>query len=320
MLYVSTRNTTDTFTAYRALHEERAPDGGFYVPFRLPHFSEEMLQSLKGQSFSDAVAQVLNLFFGLRLRGWDVACAIGRDAVRIENTNQRLAVAECWHNPDGTFTYLVRQLYNLAAGKDSVPSGWFCIAAEIALLFGLYASMADTPEKGFDIAVAAGNFEDIAAARFAKDMGLPINTLICTCNENSAAWDFVNKGEWNTNLPLIKTGLPALDIVNPAYVEYFIFANLGVLEVSRYLDTCQRKGIYRIDDEQLEIVNTNLYMSVVSAKRVDTIIAGMFSSIQYRIDSYTALAYGGLQDYRSSVGLNFDTIVLAKERPGRAKE
>ena len=43
MLYISTRNNTDTYTAHRALHEEYAPDGGFYVPFYLPTFSSDAL-------------------------------------------------------------------------------------------------------------------------------------------------------------------------------------------------------------------------------------------------------------------------------------
>ena len=50
MLYVTTRNDQEVYTAQRALREGRGPDGGFYVPFRDPVFPEEDTQGKHGQS------------------------------------------------------------------------------------------------------------------------------------------------------------------------------------------------------------------------------------------------------------------------------
>ena len=47
MLYVSTRNTAATYTAHRAIHETRTPDGGVYVPFLVPVFSAEQLLEMR---------------------------------------------------------------------------------------------------------------------------------------------------------------------------------------------------------------------------------------------------------------------------------
>ena len=44
MLYVTTRDSRDAYTANRALSENRGPEGGFYVPMRLPHFEAEELK------------------------------------------------------------------------------------------------------------------------------------------------------------------------------------------------------------------------------------------------------------------------------------
>ena len=104
MLYVSTRNPADTYTAYRALHENATPDGGQSVPFHLSTFTHEELFALKGQSFSAIVAQMLNLFFGLNLNSWDVESAIGRTPAKLESVGQRLKIAELWHNPEGDCT------------------------------------------------------------------------------------------------------------------------------------------------------------------------------------------------------------------------
>lgn len=323
MLYLSTRNATDCYTAYRALNEERTPDGGFFVPFRLPVFSCEELLEIKALSSCEAIAKVLNLLFGLRLSGWDVECAVGRHPLKPEFVNQRLLFAEGWRNPEGSFQYILTNLYRKMTRRTDAacePSGWAYIAIEIALLFGLYAAVKAVPEQGLDAAVSTGDFADITAVLYAKEMGLPINVLICTGNENSAAWDLLTKGEFHTNAALATTDLPQLDVTQPRYMECFIFNRLGIEEVQRYLDACKRKSVYRVDEEQLKVLSENIFGAVVSTNRVDAIVSGMYRANGYAIDPYTAVAYGGLQNYRAHTGVNRDTLILAKQRPAPAKE
>lgn len=323
MLYLSTRNTTDCYTAYRALNEDRAPDGGIYMPFHLPTFTGDELYEIKTHSSCEAIARVLNLFFGLRLSGWDVECVVGRYPLKPEPVNQRLLFAEGWRNPEGSFQYLLTSLYRKLTGKtDAVYHcfGWAHIAIEIALLFGLYATIEDVPEQGFDVAVATGNFADITAFLLAKQMGLPINVIVCSVNENSAAWDLITKGEFPANAALVTTNLPQMNIAQQNYIEALLYVRFGTSEVQRYLDASNKKMPYRVDEEQLKILNENMFAEVVSSNRVDTIISGMYRANGYAIDPYTALAYGGLQDYRSRTGVNRDTLILAKQRPNLKRE
>lgn len=323
MLYVSTRNKNDTFTAYRALHETNAPDGGFYVPFRLPVFTQDEISALRSQSCGDTIAQILNSFFGLRLTGWDVECKIGRYPFRTTIVNYRLIMAETWHNPGGSWDYLVRNLFQLIIGTEdhsSLPSGWPYIAVEIALFFGLFVSMEPAPCQKMDAAVTSGDFADVVALSYAKDMGLPINITVITSNENGAVWDFVKKGDFNTNASIVKTNLPHLDIPHPKYLEYFIFKTLGAREVQRYLESCQKKGIYHIDEDMVALLGKTVFTAVVSSNRVDSIISSMYRTNQYSMDPYTALAYGGLQDYRSRTGISNETLVLVKCKASREKE
>ncbi len=72
MLYVTTRNNRDAYTAQRVLRENRGPDGGLYVPFREPVFSREEIDALKEKSFHQCVAEVLNRLFITKLTRWDV--------------------------------------------------------------------------------------------------------------------------------------------------------------------------------------------------------------------------------------------------------
>ena len=63
MLYQTTRTVNDSYTAARALSEDRGPDGGFFLPLRLPQFSKAEIKKLGEKSFSENVAETINLLF-----------------------------------------------------------------------------------------------------------------------------------------------------------------------------------------------------------------------------------------------------------------
>jgi len=305
MLYVSTRNFNDSYTAHRALHEERTPNGGFYVPMRLPFFSQDALSALKAQSCSETIAQVLNLFFSLHINAWDVECAIGRDFFRLQSVNQKIIFAELWRNPEGNFSYLLNSLYALLLDKNhpiELPVGWPRIATEIAVLFGLFSAMDYDSVQGFDIAATVDDMSTMTAVLFAKNMGLPVNLTICACNEDSIVWDLTSKGEFSTRNE------------QPVYLECFIYSMFGQEAVLDYLDASSKKTSYSIGEERTEDITNSLYAAVVSDSRIDTIVSGVYSTSQCLIDSRTALTFGSLQDYRSQTGINADTVILAKQR------
>lgn len=317
MLYVSTRSKSDSYTAYRALHQENAPDGGQFVPFRIPEFTAEDLQMLQEKTFGDIVAQILNLFFSARLTGWDVDCCVGRNPVRLEQMNHRLIVAEAWHNPDRAYESFEKSLYcRLCGDKDAgKPTQWARIAIYIAVLFALHNEISADGIEQMDIAVNTGDFVLPMAAYYARQMGLPLGKIICACNENGAVWDLIHRGEFNTNAPLVQTHLKELDITRPDGIERLVHATLGIEAVDRYLQTCGKKGTFRLDEESLSKLNTGLFSAVVGTDRTQTIINSIYRTNQYLTDPYTALTYGGLQDYRSRTGDSQYTLLLAHHDP-----
>ena len=310
MLYVSTRNTTDTYTAYRALHEDLAPDDGFYVPFHLPVFSDNEIAALRKQSCCETVTQLLNLFFGLRLQAWDVECAIGRNPFQLIPMQHKLTVAEGWHNPGNSFNYLLSHLYRLCTAEKSdgkLPVGWARIGIEIALLFGLYGTMEFAPQ-GFDISVTADDFAEVAAISYAKDMGLPVHLIVCACNENDVLWDLVNRGE--CSVASVKT-----DAEHYNYLEVVLFKCLGADAAMEYIAACAFNTPYRIDEALQNVLASRIYAAVVSNDRIGSVAANMYRTNAFRIDGETAFAYGGLQDFRAASGISADTVIVAKERP-----
>jgi threonine synthase len=315
MLYISTRNPKDTYTAYRALHEQNAPDGGMYVPFQKPVLSAEDLQQLYNDSFGQNVAKMLNRFFAARLTGWDVECAVGRNPVKLTSLGRRTIVGELWHNLELTYSGLEKSLYVLLTDKGQKPIGWSQIAIRIAVICGLMGELHRAGIKEVDVAVAAGDFSTPIAVWYCRQMGLPIGMIICGCNENGALWDLLHRGECNTGAATVKTDLPELDVAFPAYLEQLIFATQSKEEFARYLGVAADGGVYALEEENLAKLNDRLCASVVGSSRVDTVISSVYRTNDCFIDPVTALSYGSLQDYRARTGENRMTVLLADYNP-----
>ena len=317
MLYATTRSKTESYTAYRVLSQDFAPDGGFFLPFRMPKYDRVQIQKMKDQSFGETVAQVLNLFFSARLTGWDVECCIGKTGAKISAMSHRVLLAELWDNPQGNFSYMVESLYEKLCndGGDRKVSDWANIAIRIAFLFAIYAQLQNHGFDRFDVAVNSGDFSVPMSVWYAKEMGLPIGTIVCTCNENSAPWDFLHRGELNTALPVVHTSTMELDIACPAGLERLIFGTLGYEETCKYVTCLQNKGIYQIRPDMIHEISDGMFVSVVGKDRVEPVISSVYRSNNRIIDPYTAVSYGGLQDYRAKTGESCPTLLLWERNP-----
>lgn len=310
MLYITTRDNRDANTAYKTLHNNVSNDGGAYIPFRMPEFSCDELETLVTCSFSQTVATILNRFFSSRISGWDVDFCIGRNAIKMVQMPHRLAVAELWHNPKGTYQNIVTELYKKIAEKDSdKPTEWFCVATRIAILFGIYSLMRqnDFISAGdkFDISLPSEDFNIPVAALYARIMGLPIDTIVCTSEENSGVWDFIHLGELST---------VQLSGNNTAY-ERYVYATLGEQSVVQLMDDRDKKRTYRVSEENLRSFNHGVFCATAGNNRSSQTINSIFRSNQYILDPTAALCVGGLQDYRSKVGESKLTLILSEVSP-----
>ena len=311
MLYVSTRNKLDSYTAYRALHEDNAPDGGSFVPFHLIPFTQDELNILKEKTFSEAVAQILNLFFSCRLSSWDVEFCIGRYPHRIELLNQRIAIAELWHNTQDTYRHLVQSLYQKISGETDrqkeVPQ-WFQIAIETAMLFGLYAELQKNGVESIDVAVTADDFLYPISAWYAREMGLPIDCIICGCSESSNIWDFLQRGELDLSRSVSCAVLTGC-------LERLLYNTLGAEQIQLYLDACESGQPYILTEEELNLLNSGFFAAVIGKKRIGSVINSIYRTNTYIADPATAVSYGALQDYRAQTGENRLTLLMARCNP-----
>lgn len=106
--------------------------------------------------------------------------------------------------------------------------------------------------------VPTGNFGNILAGYFAKQMGLPVNKFICASNDNNVLYDFFKTGKYDKNRELKLTTSPSMDILISSNLERLLFeiSNRNCEKVNSLLEDLNTKGFYSIDDEMKSNLNS----------------------------------------------------------------
>lgn len=312
MQFTATRDDRQHYTLRQALTSNRASDGSFYVPVTLPVLSPEEISLLKEKSFGQCTAQILNLLFETEISGWDVDFCIGRNPVRLSTVGHRMLVGECWHNPEETYDYLVRKLSTLLGVADNDSSSWLKIVCRIAVLFGIYGQLSRNGVDCYDIAVLCSDFSMPISVWYARKMGLPVENIICCCNENHPLWDLICHGQLRTNTLSIPTSIPESDIIIPDELERLVFECGGSGEVLRYVEVCNQGGLYIPDSSLLQKLQKGLSVSVVSSQRVKDTIRDVWRAHGHLLSPACALSYAGAMDYRVKNGAIKAILILSE--------
>ena len=307
MLYLSTENRIDSFTAHKVLRCADLPGGGMFLPMNVPVQNDIALAGFENMNTGEAIAAIMNVFFGTQLSGWDVDFAVGRQAVDLVSAGYKVSLAESWHNPAGSHSSLVQRLYHLVTrGEHSyvMQNLWFRTAVDIALLFAVYGKFCRQEIYEFDVAIQTGDLQQLLAVRYAQRMGLPINQIILGSMDGDGLWELFSFGTYQIGR---KERLSCL--------EALLWLEFDYNEAENYIRTFRNKGIYRIAADKLERLRRNLFVSVVGDNRVKNVTDSALHSNNYRMESPTARAFAALQDYRAKTGLNKNTLLFARNAP-----
>ena len=313
MLYITTRDAKDAHTANKTLTADYASDGGLYIPRRMPRFQPDEIADLRNQSFNETVAMILNQFFSVQLSGWDVDFSIGRNPIKVVPIGRKLLIAQTWCNLDNRYAYIERNLFQkLCKGREvaASPTHWLKIAVRIAVLFGIYSELLSTKQMNtfqtLDIGLNATNPICLVAAWYAKEMGLPLNMIICGSKDLGDLWDLVHRDELNTS---------GLNDETRAGIEQLIYCAYGAKEANAYLTAAGAKRIYRVPEESALKISDYVFCSVIGETRIPNVINSVLRTDGFLLDTNTAPAYGAVQDYRAKSGSNTLTLLLSEVNP-----
>lgn len=321
MLYASTRSKVESYTAQRTVWVERAGDGGFFVPLKLPQFKRTEIFRLKNRTPEDNIALILNKFFQTEFSGKDVQFAIGRDYYKLVDISHKMILAELWHNVDGELDNIIRLLTKRIAveQRETEPGEWPRLAVRIALLFAMFGELA---EKGavstiypMDLAVPTGDYTWPMAAWYARKMGLPIGTIICCSNESDGARELLHRGQLRLDTARADTITPRCDCAIPEGVERAIYTLLGREEMAEYLRALEKGGTYVVNPEQKRLLSEGMYVTVNNSKRLMQVIPNAYRTFGHVLCPYSAMVYTGVMDYQSITGKYNKVLMLCDYSP-----
>lgn len=163
-----------------------------------------------------------------------------------------------------------------------------------------------------NIVVPTGNFGNILAAYYAKEMGLPINKLICASNENNVLTEFINTGIYDRRRELILTSSPSMDILISSNLERLLYHLLGDdKKIDDLMSQLSTNGYYKAEN----VDRSDFYGDFSTEDEVKTTIAKAFKEKGYLMDTHTAVAFNVLEKYREKTGDQSKAIISSTASP-----
>lgn len=171
------------------------------------------------------------------------------------------------------------------------------LVPQIVYYFSAYKQLVKTGKikigTKISFTVPTGNFGNIMAGWFAREMGLPIGRLICASNKNNVLTDFLLSGHYDRKREFYKTSSPSMDILVSSNLERLLYFTAGSEKTSEYMRELETKGEYRISMEELEKIKQIFYGCYAKDDEASLAIRDSFYSNNYLIDTHTAVAYAG---------------------------
>jgi len=163
-----------------------------------------------------------------------------------------------------------------------------------------------------NVVVPTGNFGNILAARYAKEIGLPINKFICASNENNVLTDFINTGEYDLKRNFKITNSPSMDILISSNLERFL--SLIGNNTREYMEKLKTEKYYSINKTEKEKMN-DFYGGFASEKDTVQEIKKTYSDDNYLLDTHTAVAKKVYRDYVNKTNDNTYTMIVSTASP-----
>lgn len=157
-----------------------------------------------------------------------------------------------------------------------------------------------------DVCVPTGNFGNILAAWYAKQIGTPIHTLICASNENRVLTDFIETGTYDiSEREFMLTPSPSMDILISSNLERQLFELSGRKSslVAEWMQELKQNKKFSIDEQTLRKVQDSFAAGSTDNETCLETIASVFEQYHYLLDPHTAVAYHVAKAHQSERAL-----------------
>lgn len=173
-----------------------------------------------------------------------------------------------------------------------------------------------TEGEKINVVVPTGNFGNILAAFYAKNMGLPIDKLICASNDNKVLYDFFRTGTYDRNREFVLTTSPSMDILISSNLERLIYRIAGndADKNRELMNALSGNGKYEITEE-MKAQLADFYGNFASEAETAAEIRRLYEKCGYVIDTHTAVASAVYGKYVVETGDHKTTVIASTASP-----
>ena len=167
-----------------------------------------------------------------------------------------------------------------------------------------------------NVVVPTGNFGNILAAYYAKEMGIPIARFICASNENKVLYDFFRTGCYDRNRDFRLTNSPSMDIQISSNLERLIYKIAGNdAEKNRnFMEQLGAEGKYEITEEMKEKLR-EFYGNYANEEETAQTIRQVYEETGYVLDTHTAVGKAVYEKYKKDTQDNTKTVIASTASP-----
>ena len=200
---------------------------------------------------------------------------------------------------------------------------WARLVAQVVYYVALWLHATERDDERVTFAVPSGNFGNICAGHIAREMGIPIDTLVLATNENNVLAEFFATGVYRVRgtAETLETSSPSMDISKASNFERFVFDLIGrdAWAIRRLFGRdLSRDGLFILTGlpEFVEVRERFGFVagSSTHADRLDTIRAEAARS-GYVVDPHTADGVKVARDLLAAGEVTGPVIVLETALP-----
>jgi len=198
---------------------------------------------------------------------------------------------------------------------------WGRLVPQIVYYVSAYCDMLENGELGLgekmNVVVPTGNFGNILAAYYAKEMGVPINKLICASNANNVLTDFLKTGTYDRKRDFYTTISPSMDILISSNLERLLFLLSGMNDAltADWMAKLSKDGCYKVTDDVFAKLGEMFESGCCDDEGTKKCIAETYEEFKYLCDTHTAVAVSVYNAYKAETGDETPTVIASTANP-----
>ena len=198
---------------------------------------------------------------------------------------------------------------------------WGRLAPQIVYYVSAYCDMINNGSIKYgdkiNIVVPTGNFGNILAAYFAKEMGLPVNKLICASNANKVLTDFIETGVYDRNRDFYTTVSPSMDILISSNLERLLYILCGrdSAIINDWFTQLKENGKYTVSDDVKAQIQSLFVAGCCDDVKTKETINRVYNDYGYLADTHTAVALDVCDSYIVKTGDTTPVVVASTASP-----